>query len=316
VAPASAAHVLGSCLMSLGLVLTGCAELADHGVAVSSSAFTDYTRTKYADGAPKPESYVFMQGHYFPGAMVDTSLQKLPFRQVAEILAPELAKRAYFPATDVKSANLILVVHWGVTSPYERFDKLLARDPTSLAGQLGADANTGVDYHPHTFAAGNEEAMVSDQAVADAFVGISSSDAMTAAEQEAELRTDQLGAQYNRANAMALLGYGRHLRKTENQPFATAEEATLRSDLDSERYFVVIQAYDLRQMTNRRPKLAWTLHLNMRCAGNNFTEAVAMMGDVAVNYFGRDMDRVNTVLPRERRATVTVGEITIIGEVR
>lgn len=306
-------------LVPIALVLGGCAELADHGVAVSSSAFSDYSEAKYNGAAPKRETYVFMQGNYFSGVIVDGSLQQTPFRRVAEMLAPELAKRAFWPAADTKSADLVLVVHWGVTSPSEKLDKLLAQDPPSLARIAGVDANTGVDYHAQITDATNPsrgEPLVSDQMVNDTFVGIASADIMSVGFQQAVERTDQLGADYNRADAMKLLGYRRHLQKMAEHPFLTAEEATLRSDLESERYFVVIQAYDLRQVRGRKPKLVWTLHLNMRSAGNNFQEAVAMMGDVAVNYFGRNVDQVDTALPKVRQGQVTIGEITIVGESR
>ncbi len=306
-------------LLPMTLALGGCAELADHGVAVSSSAFSDYSQAKYDGAAPKRETYVFMQGNYFPGVIADGSLQRLPFRRVAEMLAPELAKRAFWPAPAASSADLVLVVHWGVTSPSEKLDKLLAQDPPSRARVAGVDANTGVDYHAQVTDASNPsrgEPLVSDQMVSDTFVGIAGADVMSVGFQQAVERTDQLGADYGTADAMKLLGYRRHLQKMAERPFLTAEEATLRSDLESERYFVVIQAYDLRQMRGRKPRLVWTLHLNMRSAGNNFREAVAMMGNVAVNYFGRNVDRVDTALPKVRQGQVTIGEITIVGESR
>jgi hypothetical protein len=171
-----------------------------------------------------------------------------------------------------------------------------------------------VNYYAHTTSPGNEEPLVSDQAVTDTFVGITDADTMRVAAHLAEERTDEIGAEYSRANAMKLLGYGRHLRKLEQTTSVSPEEYTLRSDLESERYFVVVQAYDLRKKKDRRPKLVWTLHLNMRSAGNNFHEAVAMMSEAAVNYFGRDVDRVDTTIPNLKQGKVELGEIKILGE--
>ena len=63
----------------------------------------------------------------------------------------------------------------------------------------------------------------------------------------------------------------------------------------------------------RRPVL--TLHLNIRSPGQNFTTALAHMGNVAVDYFGRNTDSVETARPHERTGTVTLHDVKILGEV-
>jgi hypothetical protein len=296
--------------------VSGCLQTGDHGVAIASTAFPDYTRAKYGDKGPRLETYVVMQGSYHPGPVVDRSLERLEFRRLMEMVAPDLASQRFLPAQDVKSADLLLVVHWGVTAPTERLDKLFSRDPPSLANVSGKDANTGVDYHPHTVDTANEQSSVSDAMVEDFFSNIPGEDAMAVAFQESELLTEEMGARYARGNAATLLGYGRFLRQTENNVHLSVEEAVLRHDLDTPRYFVIIQAFALKELKDRKPRLVWTLHLNMASNGNNFREAVVFMGDAAINFFGRTTDRVDTVLPREREGTVTIGDIKILGEVR
>jgi len=96
--------------------------------------------------------------------------------------------------------------------------------------------------------------------------------------------------------------------------FVSPTEERLLSDLQTERYFVVVRAYDLRatKFAGKRPIPVWTIHINMRAAGQNFETALARMGNTAVAYFGKKLDGVTTVRATERQGEVIIGPLTII----
>ena len=67
--------------------------MADEHVAVIASAATAYTQRKFDGPKVRTETYVFMEGSFIPGQTVDRSIERMPFRRIAEFLAPELARR-------------------------------------------------------------------------------------------------------------------------------------------------------------------------------------------------------------------------------
>ena len=292
--------VHGFCLWAL--VGAGCSAIADRHVAITSTAGADYTARKFHDGKPQRESYVFMAGRFFDGQTVDHSLDRMTFRQLAASVAVDLAKDEYYPARDVKSADLLIVVHWGVTTPKLSMDEIRGR----------------VSYSADTSDAKTLESLraAPDDGVAQLFAAAGSESDRERENEISYRETDALDTDYFNASNAKLLGYGRHLRKLNQDVYSSPDEIALRSDLASERYFVILRAYDLRQITNGKPRPVWTLHMNMRSPGHNFNEAVSFMGTAAVNFFGRQTDKVETLQPKVRQGTVTIGDITIIGEAK
>ena len=294
---------------ALGLLAFAARTSADQHVAVTAFARTDYTQRKYENGQPRVETYVFMQGRYFDGRTRDRSIEQMTFRQLVESLAPALARQQYLPTMDPKAADLLLVVHWGTTVPLETVapPQDLSHIPTRdqiMQDQARTDA---VDSAPRAAAIDG----MSDW-------NVSASEPYRALgfgqlDQTARVIEDDLRA----TNNAQLLGYTRDLGRLQQSLFPSATEATLLSDLASERYFIIIKAYDLKDTPPdrrvRRP--VWTIHLNIRSPGQNFPTALARMGNVAVDYLGRNTDAVVTALPRERAGTVTLGPMIIVGEV-
>ncbi len=279
--------------------LTGCLHVVDDRVAVSSTAAADYSREKFGGPVPKTETYVFMPGRFFSPLGVDHSIDGMSFRTIAESLAPELARKNYLPAKEVKGADLLLVVHWGATRPHVTTDEM-----------------RGVTMY--SFDTTQEKAMEGLRGSLDPIGALQASIGSEADRQiefdQAERLTDQLAADYVAADSARLLGYTRDLRRHGERLWSSTDEVTLRSDLATERYFIIVRAYDLRHVVGRKPRAVWTLHLNMRSPGHNFPEALTMMGDVAVSFFGRETQKVDTVIPKVREGTVTFGDIIIVGE--
>ncbi len=282
--------------------------LADSKVVVVATADPEYTRQKFSGEKPKRETYVVMQGHYFDGLSVDKSIERMSFRHIAEIFAPELGRREYLPAKNPKEADLLIVVHWGTTSPQTSMLELTARtSPTLDTSVVDGIRQAKIEQAAatHDVAAGLMAERADEGGQARAFDALSQ-------------LTDQISIEQTAANAAQLLGYTRALRQFSQGLGTTADEYTLRHDLREERYFIVLKAYDLHQPTplgeNRRA--VWTLHLNMGSPGNNFSGALEKMSITAVNFVGRTTDQVETVTPPPREGKVEIGPLTIIGEAK
>ena len=74
--------------------------------------------TKLPDGSFKPETYVVGNGGYVTGGATDKSMTKVPFPSIVRLLAGHLGKSNYFPARDSQKADLLLMVYWGTTTPF------------------------------------------------------------------------------------------------------------------------------------------------------------------------------------------------------
>jgi hypothetical protein len=282
--------------------------LADSSVIVSATANPDYTQRKYGGENTTPESYVVMQGHYFEGGIVDGSIDRMPFRHIAEIFAPELARRKYWPAKDPKEADLLIVVHWGTTNPQVSTAEMMAR--TSVL--------------PDVSVARENKQIMAESAAAngDAAMGIMSEGPSREANDLLQMESlnqlsDQITNDLSSANAAQLLGYTKNLRKLGRRMMSSVEEETLRLDLHQMRYFIILKAYNLHAATPaERGRAVWTLHLNMSSPGNNFHTALAGMSVAAADFVGRTTDEVQTVRQPVRQGHVEIGPLLILGEVK
>ena len=86
--------------------------------AVFSSISNGYERQKLPDGSFKPEYYALANGQYAPGLDADPSIDKKQFPAIAGLVAEHLAKQNYFLAPNAKSADLLLLISWGTTAPF------------------------------------------------------------------------------------------------------------------------------------------------------------------------------------------------------
>ncbi|MEO6569504.1 MAG: hypothetical protein ABIO94_12130 [Opitutaceae bacterium] len=289
-------------LTVLGLAVGQCH--ADPNVVVSAFANPEYTKRKYGGEKPLRETYVVMQGKYFEAPIVDRSIDRMPFQQILGFFAPELARREYWPAKTASEADLLIVVHWGTTSR-----------EVSSAEMLGRDS-------PVSDTSNHPDVLIQDLAVRQmpAEMGFIFSVADPAGAQRRqdhlEVVTDQVSADLAHASSAQLLGYTRDLRRLSSSLAVTTEEISLRAHLTSERYFVILKAYDLRQKPEpgMARRAVWTLHLNMRSPGTNFRIALDRMSVASADYVGRGTEEVTTVSPPHRDARVEVGTPVVIGE--
>jgi len=290
-------------------------------VRITASASPDYTRQKFTGDGVRRETYVFMPGKYFDGVTVDRSIEGMPFRRIAGYLAPELARQAYVPSATLASADLLIVVHWGTTVPFVSQLEMTGQTsyvtdtstpPAGIVKRLQEEQAQGVDFGRAPDAAVSFLLNQSAGAVG------SGGDLARLAGADALIQvTDQVSGDMSKATNAVLLGYTRDMRRHSGDMMPDEEERTLRSDLLSERYFIILKAYDLRatREPGRPLKAVWTVHMNMRSPGINFQTAANAMSIAAVDFIGRDSGKVGTVLPRLREGHVKLGEMIIVGEV-
>jgi len=84
------------------------------------------------------------------------------------------------------------------------------------------------------------------------------------------------------------------------------------SELEGERYFVVLMAYDCRTfLRQKKYKELWETRFSTSTHNTNFTKALAMMAQAASTYFGKDSQGLQHV-PEGR---VSIGEPKSLGNV-
>jgi hypothetical protein len=285
------------------LPLAGCASHPDF-VVVKANASDTYTFQKQADGSAKPESYVFYRGKFFSGDTRDASMAHTSFADIAKVLAPSLARDGYFPAKDLTTADLLIVVNWGTTSIDDGgksdpetvflFNREMADVRDYNAAVVAYTANQG----PGAAAPHPDSGNVTSDLIFDQSNAIS---AETFAESNASLLgySDALGTEM-RAQWASPNGLG-------------AEAESHLADLDEERYFVILLAYDFQKLRrdgregNRQPEPVWSVRMNVRANGNNFAEALPAMSRVAADYLGKQDDLKSVPADIGENANVEVG---------
>jgi hypothetical protein len=266
-------------------------------VAVSSRASKSYVRAKLSDGSFEPETYAFGNGGHVGAAMVDGTIDKLGFMDVARMAAGPLEDRKYVPAKDPNKTNLLIMVYWGMTTGTSHATDDPAYQNAQAAQKLGPPppppkpGGSMAGPGPATAQTIDEESLQMMMV--------------------ANMQRDDADVK----NAM-LLGYDSELMATKG-----LENTALRGyhndlieDLEDNRYFVVLMAYDFPTLLKQKKhKLQWVTRISLRQRGHDFGKALPAMMTYASKYFGEETDGlVRDPIPEGH---VEVGEVKTIGEV-
>lgn len=300
--PMSPPRVLGIAAVWLAI---GCPDAhADANVAVVARARPDYVERRAGpDGQPVPHSYVFMQGNFVESSTINRSLERTTFRRIAEVLAPELAKQQFYPAPSAVGADLLIAVHWGATQPYVSVNELMAR--TTLSNdELSPDKSL------------MRVLADSGDAGSGPLVDLAGTASGLERYERVERVAEEARGSLTQASNATLLGYNDELFKLSRVSFNSAHEQMLRHDLQNERYFIILKAYDLKAPPYVSKRPVWTMHINVGSPGSNFHTALARMSSVAAVFAGQTTDSVKSVRT-DRTAplgSVKLGELLILGE--
>jgi hypothetical protein len=280
--------------------------------AVFSNVSNGYTRKKNPDGTFQRETYALANGQYSPGAVRDPSISAVPFPTIAGLVAKRLAQQNYFLAQDAKSADLLLIISWGTTIPYN---------------DAGRQANTSNVYTAmNNVNAANAAVRQADeqgeqQRTPD---GIQTPDRSVrdAAKEELEghlLETqtlDDVRMKANERNAR-LLGYATEINaRNDNSRFAGGGSYfdDLIADIQAERYYLIVSAYDFRAATQeKKRKLLWATRVSIQTRGNRFDEGLVAMIENASKVFGQDSGRL--IRQYQRGTRVDLGDLKVLGVV-
>lgn len=283
-------------------MLPGIAARAEKMVTVRSVVDAAYAKKRVQENPPPIETYVFAKGRYSAGERHDKSLHKLDFMTLAKTLAHDLKKQRYEPATSILKADLLIVVHWGVTLSNDRGTDSFPPDPSSI---LQASEAVGAAI----------QAELEDQTMATSALG-----AAAAAQANLQNEVSAVSAMYGRRNNRvaetnsALLGFG-SMAGTDADGFVPSVELeALRSMVNEERYYIILMAYDGAAMREGKKRHLWTTRTSIRAAGVNFPIAFERMSGVAANFHGKLQARLSREYSKPRRTEVVIGTPIVVNE--
>jgi hypothetical protein len=307
--------MLAGLLIAMGtLLLNPAAFCADNGggiVAVYSSVSPAYVRTALPGGSFKPETYAFGEGGDWGGPMMDATIDKLRFLDIAHLIAPSLAAQNYLPSLskDPDKTDLLIMVYWGTTSgtsgaassaEYQTAQALIP-PPLSLPPPAGASAGG-----PSATAAGSGEQQ--QYAVMSA--------ARDSALEQSLMMTHMANQQRDRQNLnnAMILGYLPEMKRTADYAMTALHlvQQDIVDDVEENRYFVVLLAYDFQTLWKQKQrKLLWETRFSLPERHNDFGKELGTMSRYASRYFGKDSDGlIRKPLPEVR---IIIGEPKFIG---
>src|SRR6478609_2545859 len=277
---------IGSLRLAVGWACVAAAPLmrageADEVVAVFSSASPGYTRALLPDGKPQPEAYAFGEGGDLGGAMSDASIDRLRFTDIAQIIAPALAKGAYVPTREPGKTKLLIMVYWGTT---------IGTDGTSsspqyqIAQALMPPTRAPMSPPP----TGGNAAMASDPMVAgrgaEGQVNIALKNADDSAQQQSLMLMTQANHQRDKqdqANA-SVLGFHEELGRVahyDSPAFARKRQDVI-DQVEESRHYVVLLAFDFQLLAqHKEKKLLWETRFSIPQRRNDFGKQLAAMAE-------------------------------------
>lgn len=248
-------------------------------VVVSATAAPGYLRKKLPDGDIIPETYVFSKGRFLSSGTVDRDLERIPFSTITLAAAEALTQQNYLPTTDVKAADLFIVLHWGSTVTYD--------DPQREFNLEAINSAGGENFVAGDTGALNSALTTNEQSHGSAHSAISS-------------------------NAR-LLGYSRALNREKDKMMASNEERLMSEELNEERYFIIVQAFDMPLLRKEHKwRVLWMTRISIRSPGNLFTTALPSLMQAGANVFGQQTDDLVRVQVGEKQGTVKLGELKFL----
>jgi len=279
--PSSCIHLTTLKFASLALAtLSLCpfSELAGRkqaDVAVDSMAQEAYQLRKDSEEGPLREEYILMKGRFFGGGVRDKSLKEVSIDELSNTLAKELVKRNYYPAKNSEENDLLIVVHWGVTNGVEELDELTGET------DLGGGESDGEEY----------------------------SDISPEDELQNERFKQGWGTQGVNANA-GILGFDSELSK---RGLTQQDEYELKSALKSERYFIILMAYDWKMIRNKeKSPLLWSTRFSIDSIGTNFHAAYPALFRAASDHFGTNLDGLSQSKTHFGTGNSSMGELEVV----
>lgn len=251
-------------------------------VFIDSEASESYNERKESESGAQYETYVFIEGKSYGAGFKDKSLKEPSFEEIVGTLAENMKDRNYYPSASPDQGDLLIVVHYGSTMVEQDLEELFMLDATDPYADQ-AD--------PETFT----------EVYSDMFDDISDLD---------DIARDNVA---KHANSMdnRRLGIGRALnRRNINK----TEEFDLRVELEDERYFIIMMAYDYKKLRESKEKeLLWTTRFSVPAIGTNFVDAYPALARAAREYYGTSLEKYAKSRTHFGTGTVDIGDLETVG---
>ncbi len=272
--------------------LLGCASSSGKLVTVRSVVDPGYVVQRAERDPARSETFVLLKGRMLSGSGYNRELATTDFNQLVGTLGTDLTRAGYRPAPDSRTADLVIVVHWGMTTGIEREADMLAYDPDNIR-----QAHEAV-----------EEARAKALADAGTANALQSQGAVSAA--EAALRAEAnhaaslfSGNDLQESSNADLLGYREVLQASQNLLVPSSAGETLRELVNEERYFAVLHAYDAQAARQGQKRRLWTTRMSITAAGQSFRSGLDRMSHTAATSHGTPQAGI-LIAPSQDRPTV------------
>lgn len=227
------------------------------------------------------QTYHFLEGENFAGYKKDPSLENIGFTEIATVVAQALAKSQFYPANQKDAGDLLIMVSWGTTSIEEDWNDLmgisdLGNEGDEVSDDFGSTTDEETNQPSDTGSAGSPDIIAENT--------------------------------YTSSMNRKLLGYDKGFRKSVH-PW---DRDRYRTDLEEERYFIILNAFDLNYLrSDRQWKQVWSTRMSTRNIGTNFDYALLGLNEAAANTFGKNVDTLHSTIV-DADVTIEFGELEVI----
>lgn len=261
---------------------------AANRILIKAVASEEFTKARALDENKKIQTYQFILGRYFSGNVKDPSMEKVTLDDVVQNLAVNLQKQNFYPHKDPKEGDLLIVIHYGATDYEPTYEEMFAINSLDDLGYTEEIATAG--------AGGTALEFSTIDAINNFNFNLNTTEAM-AGENE---RSSYFKAQ--------LLG----LEEAFSPRTSRQDAEDLKYMLDEERYFIILMAYDYPLLKAGELKLHWSTRYSIRTIGQTFEQAVKDMNYVAADFFGKNLQGINSKRVTDS-SRVEIGEIEVLG---
>ncbi|EDY81206.1 hypothetical protein VDG1235_823 [Verrucomicrobiia bacterium DG1235] len=254
-----------------------------------------YQREQLPNGGWKPETYALAIGKKLDPTERDSSLESLTVDEMAETLANALHHQNYLPETDPQNTDLMIVVNWGKTIPFNNGLKQQSLDRlSSTFNQIdGLEINSD-NAGEITLSATQSEMQLENMLTIQSMA-------------------ERARRQANDYNAQ-LLGFAPDLVDHYTSETLGGPQRMIYDELveevEASRYFVILVAYDFHKLVDKKEKdILWITRFSMRAKGRQFDEELANMANSASRFFGKNSGKMRgSLLPGQ----IKMGELEVI----
>ena len=281
-------------------------------VAVKAEALDSYSTERARNPEKKQQTYLFMKGKYYGGNSRDDSMDDVTFEDLVEDIAVYLRNQSFFPEPEHKSSDLLIVVHYGVTSG--QADSLTeTMGHHSIEDLSDPFGNTGYIWKSAdeltTLEGEDVSELYEDSAAGASQLPVPNNiDPGVEFNYNASLSIEE--AHYRASYAKAeLLG----MEEAYSHKGSLSDERMLNTMINEERYFVVLMAWDYQKLLRGESELVWRTRYSIRSRGQSFEKGLNQMNQVAGNYFGMNMKGIINKRADDR-SNVKMGDIEVLSD--